>query len=268
MEREITRVIALSSSPLLAKILTRQKKGGFGHRLEVDEVGMTGRFSLGRVTHWGYTIGKLIKPKTIIIGWSLSPADPAHHLVNVNLGDVDSLGVVKYARHFPCAPVSTDSAIYIEAAHHLITGLKGHHHIHHGPAKQIHVVNNYHDAQNEVHKIALELNLDPALALAFAHHESAFNQQAVSVAGAVGVMQIMPATAIPFKMDPYNMRDNIYMGLSLIKRYALKYKDLIAICTAYRSGPGRVGHPSTGDIEYADQIRGLYWMYRNLNPDE
>jgi LysM repeat protein len=65
--------------------------------------------------------------------------------------------------------------------------------------------------------------VDPALARAVAWQESRWNQAAISSAGAIGVMQLMPATARWFgpavlgrRIDPHRVEDNVDAGVAYI----------------------------------------------------
>ena len=87
---------------------------------------------------------------------------------------------------------------------------------------------------------ALEMGIDPALALSIAKVESNFRQEARSAAGAVGLYQLMPATAKKLGVNPYTIDGNIKGGL---KYYLMMYKMFgskeLALA-AYNAGPGNV----------------------------
>ena len=65
--------------------------------------------------------------------------------------------------------------------------------------------------------------VDPALALAVSYQESGWNQGAVSVANAVGAMQVIPTTTdwisgvVGRRLNPLNARDNATTGVVLLK---------------------------------------------------
>jgi len=65
--------------------------------------------------------------------------------------------------------------------------------------------------------------VDPALALAVSYQESGWNQGVVSVANAVGAMQVIPTTTdwisgvVGRRLDPLNARDNATTGVVLLK---------------------------------------------------
>lgn len=83
--------------------------------------------------------------------------------------------------------------------------------------------------------------------------ESAGNVRAVSSAGAIGLMQVMPDTWTELRArydlgrDPYDPRDNILAGTGYLREMLDRYGDVAAILAAYNAGPARYDeHLSTG----------------------
>lgn len=72
--------------------------------------------------------------------------------------------------------------------------------------------------------------------------ESAFNASAVSSAGAVGVMQLMPATAAYLGVtDSYDARQNIMGGAKYISQLLEKYNGSVSLAlAAYNAGSNNV----------------------------
>jgi soluble lytic murein transglycosylase-like protein len=85
--------------------------------------------------------------------------------------------------------------------------------------------------------------VDAHLIEAVARQESGLRETALSPAGAIGVMQLMPATARALGVDPHDADQNLlggarYLG-GLIRRYD---GDLTLALAAYNAGPGAVDH--------------------------
>jgi len=88
---------------------------------------------------------------------------------------------------------------------------------------------------------AERLRLDPALLTAVAWQESRFRTDAVSAKGALGVMQLMPATARGLGVDPYDVKSNIEGGGAYLQGLLARYRgDLPMALAAYNAGPGAV----------------------------
>lgn len=74
--------------------------------------------------------------------------------------------------------------------------------------------------------------------------ESGLNTGAVSPKGAVGVMQLMPATARQLGVDPNDVAQNIEGGTRLLRDLLIKYQNdpdqVRKALAAYNAGPGAV----------------------------
>lgn len=97
------------------------------------------------------------------------------------------------------------------------------------------------DTQNMIIRIAREEGVDPALALAVAGAESGFNAGAVSPAGAIGLMQLMPGTAKGLGVDPFVPEQNVRGGLRYLRNNMKRYGNSLNLALAgYNAGPGAV----------------------------
>ncbi|MHB0710215.1 lytic transglycosylase domain-containing protein [Roseomonas mucosa] len=83
--------------------------------------------------------------------------------------------------------------------------------------------------------------------------ESAGDVRAVSSAGAMGLMQVMPDTWAGLRVryglgrDPYDQRDNILAGTAYLREMFDRYGNVGAMLAAYNAGPGRYDeHRATG----------------------
>lgn len=90
---------------------------------------------------------------------------------------------------------------------------------------------------------AFGANLSPALIEAVAWRESHLRAGVVSPAGAVGEMQLMPATARALGVDSKNSRQNYAGGASYLGALMRYYDgDLVRALAAYNAGPAAVDH--------------------------
>jgi len=92
-----------------------------------------------------------------------------------------------------------------------------------------------------IDKAGAEVELSPRLLEAIAYVESRFNQHAVSPAGAIGVMQLMPATAAELGVDPHNPEGNIRGGADYLRKMVTMFGNNVELAVAaYNAGPSAV----------------------------
>lgn len=108
--------------------------------------------------------------------------------------------------------------------------------------------------------------VDPLLTCAIIKCESNWNEAAVSDAGAVGLMQMMPATSAElaewgvvdvWSYDPSNLTDpttNIEYGCAYLGQLQLRLGSLDEVVAAYNAGPGSVEQWLSGGGDIADVI--------------
>ncbi|MFC4075255.1 transglycosylase SLT domain-containing protein [Salinithrix halophila] len=91
----------------------------------------------------------------------------------------------------------------------------------------------------EINAAAAKTGVDPALIAAVIKQESGGNPNAVSHAGAIGVMQILPQNAKG--ADLLNPRENIQRGAEILAGHLKTYDgNLAKALAAYNAGPGNV----------------------------
>lgn len=95
--------------------------------------------------------------------------------------------------------------------------------------------------QETLNQAATRYALDPALLQAVAWQESRFRPSARSPKGAVGVMQLMPATARQLGVNPLDLEQNIHGGADYLSRMLRRYGGDVRLgLAAYNAGPGAV----------------------------
>jgi len=132
--------------------------------------------------------------------------------------------------------------------------------------------------------------IDPALVYALVRQESRFNPLAVSSAGAVGLMQVLPSSAAYItgddKLNDRTLLQDSALNLRLGQDYltylsqSLVGDNMLLIVAAYNGGPGavqktydRVGRdadplmlieslPAKETREYVEKVMAGYWIYR------
>jgi hypothetical protein len=96
------------------------------------------------------------------------------------------------------------------------------------------------DYQAEARRIAQEVGIDPDLFVRLIQQESAFNPNAVSSKGAMGLAQLMPDTAKDLGVDPSDPIQNMYGGARFLKQQLDAFGNPMLGLAAYNAGPGNV----------------------------
>ncbi|WP_200823012.1 lytic transglycosylase domain-containing protein [Caballeronia catudaia] len=123
--------------------------------------------------------------------------------------------------------------------------------------------------RQEIDANAAAFGVDSALVRAVIHAESAYRANALSRAGAQGLMQLMPSTALRFGVgDPFDAAQNIRGGVQylswLLRRFG---NDLDRALAAYNSGEAAVdrydGVPPYAETKtYVARVKALTERYR------
>lgn len=120
-----------------------------------------------------------------------------------------------------------------------------------------------------IQQSAQSQSMDPDLIKAVIHAESGFNPNAVSKAGAQGLMQLMPGTARGLGVDnSFDPAQNLEGGTKYLKNLMNKYHSLPNALAAYNAGPGAVDKyggipPYEETTHYVKKVMNLYQQYAN-----
>jgi soluble lytic murein transglycosylase-like protein len=104
----------------------------------------------------------------------------------------------------------------------------------------------------------------PELVRAVVQVESGFNPSARSSKGAMGLMQLMPATAREFGVrNPFNPTENVRAGVAYLRQLLDRYDDERLALAAYNAGPNAVSRygeqlpPYRETVDYVSRVHRL-----------
>jgi len=112
-------------------------------------------------------------------------------------------------------------------------------------------------------RAAIRAGLPPAIVHSVAKAESGFQVNAVSPKGAIGLMQLMPATAAALNADPHDPEQNVEAGARYLRDLLIKYQNdphqVTKALAAYNAGPGAVDKyngvpPYRETIQYVNRV--------------
>jgi hypothetical protein len=108
-------------------------------------------------------------------------------------------------------------------------------------------------------------HLDPRLVRAVIQVESGFNLRARSNKGAMGLMQLMPATAVELAVrDPYDVDENLRGGTAYLRQLIDTFAGSLEMAlAAYNAGAGAVERhrgvpPYPETVDYVRRVMALY----------
>ncbi|MGH9748861.1 MAG: lytic transglycosylase domain-containing protein [Candidatus Polarisedimenticolia bacterium] len=126
-----------------------------------------------------------------------------------------------------------------------------------------------------IHEASARFEIPPEMLLAVIRIESAFDPNALSHKGAVGLMQILPSTAQEIAQElrmewsgDALLRDpsaNIAMGAYYLTKLIGQFDDLAVALAAYNHGPGRIAELAEANavlpMDYATKVLSHYTPY-------
>jgi soluble lytic murein transglycosylase-like protein len=111
-------------------------------------------------------------------------------------------------------------------------------------------------------RAARETRLPLALLTAVAQVESEFRADAVSSAGARGLLQVMPTTAYELELDVERPGENVLAGARYLRRQLDRFASSDLALAAYNAGPTAVAAagraPSDETVEYVAEVTSLW----------
>lgn len=120
------------------------------------------------------------------------------------------------------------------------------------------------EAEALARKVATEESFDPSLVVAVARAESRFRMDQVSPKGAVGLMQLMPATAKRFGVDACDPADNVRGGVRFLRVLQERYRNPMYVLAAYNAGEDAV-EQHRGVPPYPETVRYVAAVLNDLN---
>jgi len=123
--------------------------------------------------------------------------------------------------------------------------------------------------QRSIRRAAYKYNLPDKLIASVIRAESNFQSDAVSAAGAQGLMQLMPATARELGVtDPFDVQQNIDGGAKYLRRMLDRFNgDLKLALAAYNAGPGTVARYD-GDVPFRETREYIKRVMQGMGQSE
>ena len=124
------------------------------------------------------------------------------------------------------------------------------------------------DYEDIICKAAKRFGVEAALIKAIIKSESDFDHRAVSIAGARGLMQLMPSTAMEMNVsDPMDPKENIFGGARYLSKLLKHFHDISLAVAAYNAGPKNVEYfkgipPFPETISFVRRVMKYYRVYK------
>jgi soluble lytic murein transglycosylase-like protein len=108
-----------------------------------------------------------------------------------------------------------------------------------------------------VRRIARRYSVEWKLVMAILASESGGDPRAVSPAGAVGLMQLMPGTADHLGVDPWDPEQNVEGAVRYLSMLLATFGSLDLTLVAYNAGPGFAQRYREGSVELGAETRAF-----------
>ncbi len=115
-----------------------------------------------------------------------------------------------------------------------------------------------------LYQIAARHHLPARLLLAIAWQESGWTQHVIAWDGGIGVMQLMPYTAMSInaglgrRLDPYELHDNLDLGATYLQWLWQNFHgDLTKVISGYNEGGWAVRHRGIFNWHYVNNVKAL-----------
>lgn len=119
----------------------------------------------------------------------------------------------------------------------------------------------YRRVDTLLRRAAAYYGLSAQLVLAIARQESGLQQHIIAADGGIGVMQIMPDTAMSINRmtgiarDPYKLQDNIFLGVFYLRMLSDSFHgNMPQVISAYNEGPWAVTHQGIFNWYYVNTV--------------
>ncbi|SHE74303.1 lytic transglycosylase domain-containing protein [Caloramator proteoclasticus] len=132
------------------------------------------------------------------------------------------------------------------------------------------------DLDEAIKEVSRKYGVEEELIRAVIKQESGFNQNAVSKAGAIGLMQLMPSTAKSLGVNPYDALENLDGGTRYLRNLLNSFSGNKALAlAAYNGGIGRMKRLGVDTVEeiskmptetrnYVNKVLKNYEQYKKL----
>jgi soluble lytic murein transglycosylase-like protein len=112
----------------------------------------------------------------------------------------------------------------------------------------------YHET---VRRVSARYAVERRLVMAIIASESGGDPAAVSPAGAIGLMQLMPATAAHLGVDPWDPEQNVEGAVRYLASLLSQFKSVDLSLVAYNAGPMFAERYRLGETELGAETRAF-----------